>query len=625
MQTPCPVCLAGSSSPHARIDGYAFLRCNACGSLHIDPATLDAIDAGKGTRTYDEAYWRDELDAARERSSGESQIRAAEAILYAGRPVRRFLDVGTGPGYLLDELVRQFPGHADVFHGVESFPPAEHSALPGYHACDVGDLKDKYDAGVCIEVVEHLTPRMLERLVDGLARISEPDALWLFNTSLAERTLSVDPGYLDPLRRGHIASYSVKGLQRIFAPHGFHLEQVPGEDTVFVAEFSQRSTPIDFGQRIYHPEPRNRAMLERAPLLFQAAFASARAACHSDRALRSAQWALDADAQVENERRICVEVRAERDSFRQWAQDANARVEHERRSYAVLEAERDELRATISRLVNSRTWKMLRPLRTLMGFIRRVPASTNPASAAGRVSPSGQAAGTDEAIVLAGGLGTRLQGVIGDLPKPLAPVAGRPFIIWLLDMLAARGIRRVILATGYRGDQIAATLGTERSGMTLVYSQEPQPLGTGGAIALAARQLQGDACFVLNGDTRLTLEYAEFAACARNAKARLGVALTQVPDVARYGAVRVEDGRIAGLIEKGATGPGYINAGVYWIDRALFADLPGSGSFSFETEVLVPAIVREPVTAFTETSGFIDIGVPEDYRRAQSLFAGTAA
>ena len=227
---------------------------------------------------------------------------------------------------------------------------------------------------------------------------------------------------------------------------------------------------------------------------------------------------------------------------------------------------------------------------------------------------------TDEAIVLAGGFGTRLRGVVDDVPKPLAAVAGRPFLAWLLDALATQGIRRVVLATGYRGEQIEAACGTSWRGMALAYSREPEPLGTGGAIALALSHVAGEACFVLNGDTWLQLDYQRFGAAARASGARLAVALAAVPDVARYGAVRVAGARVEGFNEKGQSGPGLVNAGVYRIARSLLADFPAGTPFSFERDVLVPAVAREAVAAFVATQGFIDIGVPEDYRRAQSLF-----
>lgn len=227
----------------------------------------------------------------------------------------------------------------------------------------------------------------------------------------------------------------------------------------------------------------------------------------------------------------------------------------------------------------------------------------------------------DEVIVLAGGLGTRLRGVVDDVPKPLAPIAERPFLTWVLDALADQGLRRVVLATGYRGEQIETALGAVWRGMSLDYSREPQPLGTGGAIALAMRRISGNACFVLNGDTWLALDYERFETATRTQDARLGVALAKVPDVARYGAVRVERGRITGFVEKGASGPGLVNAGVYCVARSLLERVPGGRVFSFEHEILVPATTREAVAAFTHTADFIDIGVPDDYRRAQMQFA----
>jgi D-glycero-alpha-D-manno-heptose 1-phosphate guanylyltransferase len=124
----------------------------------------------------------------------------------------------------------------------------------------------------------------------------------------------------------------------------------------------------------------------------------------------------------------------------------------------------------------------------------------------------------------------------------------------------------------------------------------------------------------MNGDTWLEIDYTTFARCAETSGARLGIALARVDDVGRYGAIRVQDGKVAGFLEKGSTGSGYINAGVYWVQRGLLPEFPKDQAFSFETEVLVPLIGREPAFAYTATSGFIDIGVPEDYARAQDLF-----
>ena len=228
----------------------------------------------------------------------------------------------------------------------------------------------------------------------------------------------------------------------------------------------------------------------------------------------------------------------------------------------------------------------------------------------------------DEAIILAGGFGTRLRGIVDDVPKPLAPVAGRPFIAYLLDRLAAGGMRRCILATGYLSDVIEQRIGAAWKGMDIAYSVESEPLGTGGAIALAATRLHGEAAHVLNGDTWLEYQPAALEAAARAVDAPMAIALARVDDVARYGAVDVADGRVAAFREKGEAGPGWINAGCYFLGADALVALPSRDVFSFEQEVLQPRVHAGGVAAFTRTCDFIDIGVPEDYARAQLQFAG---
>ncbi len=230
----------------------------------------------------------------------------------------------------------------------------------------------------------------------------------------------------------------------------------------------------------------------------------------------------------------------------------------------------------------------------------------------------------DEAIILAGGFGTRLRGVVDDVPKPLAPVAGRPFLGWLLDRLAAGGMRRCILATGYLSELVEQRIGTRWQGMDIAYSREPEPLGTGGAIRLAATRLQGHAAHVLNGDTWLEYDPAALEDSARAAGASMAIALARVDDVARYGAVDIEDTRVVGFREKGEAGAGWINAGCYFLGADALAALPARDVFSFEQDVLQPRVQTGAVAAFTATAGFIDIGVPEDYARAQLQFAGRA-
>jgi len=296
---PCPVCETGVSSFFKCIDGYDYLQCAACGSLHIDSVTLRKIDTGQSIRVYDEAYWSEELRSARQRAGSDALVRAGEAILYTKRPVQRFLDIGTGPGYLLDELSRQLPAYSDCFHGVELFPPREHTDHPNYHQGEIGDLSGVFDSGVCIEVVEHLTPQMLSNLVRGLAKISAPGALWLFNTGMPDYVIKEDPGYLDPLRRGHIVSYSSRGLTHIFGPSGFRIRVIPGKSYAFVAEFQPCDDELDFEQRFYHPLSENRVLLESSGLLFQAAFEAARASYFHEQYLARTHWALTLQAQLD--------------------------------------------------------------------------------------------------------------------------------------------------------------------------------------------------------------------------------------------------------------------------------------------------------------------------------------
>lgn len=227
-----------------------------------------------------------------------------------------------------------------------------------------------------------------------------------------------------------------------------------------------------------------------------------------------------------------------------------------------------------------------------------------------------------EAIILAGGFGTRLKDVVKDVPKPLAPVAGRPFLAYLLDSLSRSGIRRTILATGYLAHQVEEATGNQWKGMEIRHSVETTPLGTGGAIRQAIHQTSGGPVLVLNGDTWLHLSPAAFLDGLRASGLDLGVALAQVPDVARYGAVDYRDGRARAFGEKNTAGPGYINAGVYCLARPADLAFPSAEAFSFEREVLTPAAAGGKLYGFTETDDFIDIGVPEDYARAQGEAAG---
>ncbi len=227
----------------------------------------------------------------------------------------------------------------------------------------------------------------------------------------------------------------------------------------------------------------------------------------------------------------------------------------------------------------------------------------------------------EECIVLAGGKGTRLRSVVSDVPKPLAPVAGRPFIAWLLDRLAAQGIRHTILATGYLAEKVETAVGQRWNGMDITYSCEQTPLGTGGAIRLACGHLRAASCHVVNGDTYLEYSLSSLESAVSEMSTSIGVVLAPVEDVSRYGSVIVSKQRAVGFSEKRQQGRGLINGGCYLLTESAIAALPETANFSFEQEVLVPAARKSDIAVMDNATRFIDIGVPEDYARAQLMFA----
>ena len=222
-----------------------------------------------------------------------------------------------------------------------------------------------------------------------------------------------------------------------------------------------------------------------------------------------------------------------------------------------------------------------------------------------------------EAIVLAGGFGTRLREVVPDLPKPMAPVAGRPFLQILLSALAQKGFDRVVLSLGFMAEKIVEHFGSEFAGMKLVYEIEAAPLGTGGAVRQALGNCLADHVFVLNGDTYLDLEASEIEALWQRNRIPIIVA-RRVADTTRYGRVDVTAGTIAGFSEKGVAGPGLINAGCYVLPVSILDHFARGKNFSLEIDFLADAVRNRRFDAFVTNGQFIDIGVPEDFALAQT-------
>lgn len=229
-----------------------------------------------------------------------------------------------------------------------------------------------------------------------------------------------------------------------------------------------------------------------------------------------------------------------------------------------------------------------------------------------------------EAIILAGGLGTRLSSRLTNLPKAMAPVAGRPFLEILLDQLIAAGCARALLSVGHLRQVIIDTYQDNYRGIPLHYVVEETPLGTGGAMQMALQDVDGDAALVVNGDTYLDLDFAAMFSLHASAGAPLTMAVTEVADTARYGGVIIEEDRVAGFFEKGRSGAGWINAGAYILSRNFPWGVSLPSRFSFELDVLAPCIERLRPPAFRHTGYFLDIGVPEDLDRAQKELARQA-
>jgi len=220
------------------------------------------------------------------------------------------------------------------------------------------------------------------------------------------------------------------------------------------------------------------------------------------------------------------------------------------------------------------------------------------------------------AVILTGGLGRRLRSVIGDQPKGLALVKGRPILSYLLANLGAQGVLDVILAVDYQADRVIDTIGTRAGDVRIRYSVEDEPRGTGGALRQAALPVGDESMFVLNGDTYVELDLQHFGRMCDRAGAPIGMALTPVADGSRYHAAQC-DGKWVRSLSPGHSGPGYINSGVYWMSPAALRALPDRAAFSLENDFLTARAGGNGVLGYLSTSNFIDIGTPEDYRRAQ--------
>jgi D-glycero-alpha-D-manno-heptose 1-phosphate guanylyltransferase len=224
-----------------------------------------------------------------------------------------------------------------------------------------------------------------------------------------------------------------------------------------------------------------------------------------------------------------------------------------------------------------------------------------------------------EAIILAGGLGSRLRTAVPDLPKCMAPVNGRPFLDYLIAYLLEQEVRSMVFSLGYKHELIEDYLASNYSGLSYRCSVETEPLGTGGAIRKAADIGRGKNMLVLNGDTLFRVDLAQFTEFHLKFQADCSLALKPMKDFSRYGVVELNSNhRIACFREKQFYTEGLINGGVYVLNRDHFLNENFPEKFSFEKDYLEALFLYRKMYGMVQEGYFIDIGIPEDYERASS-------
>ncbi len=227
------------------------------------------------------------------------------------------------------------------------------------------------------------------------------------------------------------------------------------------------------------------------------------------------------------------------------------------------------------------------------------------------------------AIILAGGMGTRLKTIISDLPKPMAPIMNVPFLTYQLNYLKHFGIKKVIFSVGYLSEKIIAHYNQSFENISIEYSIEKNPLGTGGGIRMAMSNLKEDLVLILNGDSFFDLDLEQFYNLHLEQKSDFSLALRYVNNSERYGNIEFNSSnQITSFIEKNQLNQsGYINAGVYILSKKLYLqNTKPDINFSIEKEFFEKQLNQLIIKGFEFKDYFIDIGIPEDYLKAQDDF-----
>ncbi len=245
---------------------YLYYTCPKCESIFIEPQYIELMDKGERLVNYDDTYWDMEEKAAVERCYSVALARMAEALYYCRIPVDKFLDIGGGTGQFLDAVKLYLPDNSSHFYSIEKYPPEKsRTKSENYFVGDYDVLKDNvFQCGMCIEVVEHLTPNMLIDIFGNIAKLSEKGALYLINSGFNDFVQKENVEYLDPFIRGHIISYSLKGLQALLSPLGFNIMPVEGKTWLMACEYRKDEDCIEntgVVDRIWTALPENMKLL----------------------------------------------------------------------------------------------------------------------------------------------------------------------------------------------------------------------------------------------------------------------------------------------------------------------------------------------------------------------------
>lgn len=224
-----------------------------------------------------------------------------------------------------------------------------------------------------------------------------------------------------------------------------------------------------------------------------------------------------------------------------------------------------------------------------------------------------------EAIILAGGFGTRLNSLIKQIPKPMAPIKNRPFLEYIFDYLEIQKISKIILSVGYKAEIIRQYFGNTYNTISLRYCVEKSPLGTGGAIKKTLEMASERNVLVLNGDSFFALNLNEMLEIHLIKNADVTIALKPMKNIDRYGTVKIENGWITSFEEKAVVKKGLINTGVYLFRSDIFSDLEFPETFSIERELFEKRVSKMHIAACISNGFFIDIGVPDDYEKAKTM------